>query len=182
MKKNHVILSFIFSFTIVIVVMGSFLLILNVIKNKNQHTSAIFYALQQKMTDKEKIDNSKEKIQEMKLLQDKIDQYFVDPNQIDKFVGYLEDIGATIGSEVSVKGIDISKKENNLVSFKLSTRGTFQEIMKTITFLENIPYQIKITQVYLNKDLNKDIPIEKTKIPTDFTWQADISFDILKLN
>jgi hypothetical protein len=182
MKKNNTILNFIFSLIVTIVLIGIFLFILNIIKNKNQHISAVFNTLQEKITEKERADNSKGKIQEIKLLQSSLNQYFIDSNQIDKFVSYLEDIGLVTGAQVTVKGIEVLKKENNLISFKLSANGTFEEVMKTITLLENIPYQIKIMQVYLNKNIDKYVEVTETKKLTSSVWQADISFNILALN
>jgi hypothetical protein len=167
---------------------GIFIFFIRVIKNKNEHTSVVSSTLEGKMKDKENATFFAEKITEIKTIQDSINSHFVDPEKIDTFVGYLEDIGSNIGSIVVVKNIDIPQKSKNLISIKLSINGTFQNVIKTINILENIPYQVNITQIYLNKDIKDSTPIVDVKgkvikeisvtIPT---WQADVYFNILSL-
>lgn len=187
MKKNYTILILIFSTLATILAICLFIFFLEVIKNKNQHTSVVLTTLGEKMKEKENTIMFAGKIAEIKSLQDSINGHFVDPNKIDSFVGYLEEIGSRLGSEVLVNNIEIPPKTKNIISFNLSIMGTFQEVMRTITFLENIPYQISITQVYLNKNMAQSIQGDvkigaQEKIPKIQTWQADISFNILSIN
>ncbi|MFA5773560.1 MAG: hypothetical protein WC908_02710 [Candidatus Paceibacterota bacterium] len=184
MKKNQTTLILIFSIIATILAICLFFFLLKVIKNKNQQASVVFTTLEKKIREKENTIMFAEKVAEIKLLQDSVNSYFVDPNRIDIFVGYLEEIGSSVGGEVIVQSIEVPLKTKSIISFKLSILGTFEEVMKTIALLENIPYQIDITQVYLNKDIIqgtqgdvKDVKKEKVvEIPT---WQADISFNIL---
>lgn len=174
MKKNYTTLIFTFSIFISILSICLFIFFLKVIKNKNQHTSVVITTLEEKMKEKENAVMFTEKIAEIKSLQDSINSRFVDPNKIDIFVSYLEKIGLNLNSEVVVNNIEIQPKTKNIIIFKLSIKGTFQEVIKTITFLENIPYQINITQVYLNKDIIQG--------QEALTWHANVSFNILSLN
>ena len=187
MKKNYTTLIFIFSILATILVICLFIFLLKVIKNKNQHASVVLTTLEEKMKEKENAIIFAEKITEIKSLQDSINNHFVDSDKIDSFVGYLEEIGLNLGSEVLVNSIEIPPKTKNIILFNLSIMGTFQEVMKTITFLENIPYQINITQVYLNKDIIQSTKVDvkdvkQEKILETPTWQADISFNILSLD
>jgi len=176
MKKDHTILILIVSIIITIITVLLFLFLLKVIENKNQHTSAVFKTLEDKMQEKENISVNASKIAELNLIHSSINNYFVDPDKIDMFVGYLEDIGSNIGSSISVESIEVSGKDKNIISVKLSIQGTFQKMMNTISFLENIPYQINITQIYLSKDMKQ---VKGSKTPT---WQANVSFNVLSLN
>jgi hypothetical protein len=187
MKKTHTILKLILSIIVTILAIGLLVLFLRIIKNKDQNISVVIATLQEKMKEKEDAAIFAEKVTEIKLLQDSTNSHFVDSDKIDTFVGYLEEMGSSLGSEVSIKNIEIPEKTKKLISFKLSILGTFQEVMKTITFLENIPYQINITQVYLNKEIQESPQgsIEDKKdeiIQTTSNWQADVSFNILSLN
>jgi len=183
MKKNNTILMFISSLLIVFAVIFLFLFILNVIKNKNKHASVTFSALQNKIKEKEKIIGSKEKIIEIQALNDSIASHFVNTNEIDKFVGYLENMSTFTGSELVVNGIEIPPKMGDIISFKISVLGDFNEVMKTLNLLENIPYQITITQIYLNKKINSPIQSDTTKKiePEISKWQMDISFNVLSI-
>lgn len=185
MKKNHTTSTLIFSTLVAVLAICLLVFFLKVIENKNKHASVVLATLQEKMKEKEKAIVFAGKVAEIKLLQDSINSYFVDPNKIDTFVNYLEEIGVDLGSEVSVKNIVISPKAKNIIIFNLSINGTFKEVMRTITFLENIPYRINITQVYLNKDTGQQGTqgvTENGKTSNTPTWQADVSFNILSLN
>jgi len=187
MKKNSTTPIMIFSILATILVICLFVFLLKVIKNKNQHASVVLTTLEEKMKEKENAIIFARKIAEIKSIQDSINNHFINPDKIDTFVGYLEGIGFNLGSEVLVNNIEIPLKAKNTMSFSLSITGTFQEVMRTITFLENIPYQINITQVYLNKNIIQsakgDIKdVEKEKVSEIPTWQADVSFNILSLD
>jgi hypothetical protein len=187
MKKNRTILILISSVLTTILAIGLFIFFLEVIKNKNEHASAVLTTLEDKMKEKEDAMAFAGKITEIKSLQDYINSHFLDSNKVDTFVDYLEGIGSNLGSLVSVKSIEISSKTENIISVKLLVSGTFQEVMETIAYLENIPYQVNITQVYLNKNSDQTAQgnvkaVEQSKISSASTWQADVSFDILSLN
>lgn len=188
MKRKHTTLILTFSVIITIATVLLFLFFLRVIKNKNQHISTVITTLEEKMKEKEDTLMFAEKVTEIKSTQDTIVSHFVDPDKIDTFVGYLEDLGSSVGSELIVKNIEIPPKTKNIISIQLLISGTFQEVISAINLLENIPYQITVTQMYLNKDIkqskqagdiNSEIP--KTEVSEIPTWQADISFNILSL-
>lgn len=186
MKKNHTIPVLIFSAIVMILAFSLFIFFLRVIENKNEHTVAVLTTLQEKLKEKEDSILFAGKVAELKSTQESINNYFVDPNKIDTFVSYLEGIGGDLDSTVSVKSIEIPAKTKNLISIKVSISGTFQNVMNTITFLENIPHQINITQIYLNED-RKEIVQDDFKVTTKTKdrkmpiWQADVSFNILSL-
>lgn len=185
MKRKNTISILILSIITTILTIVLFIYFIRVIKNKNEHISAVQTTLEEKEKAKANIIIFADKITEIKSFQDSIDNYFVDPNKIDTFVSYLEEIGPNNGSEVVVKSIEIPTKTKNLISIRLLINGNFQQVMETINLLENIPYQINITQIYLNKDIEQQTTTESVnpiintpKIPT---WQADIAFNILSL-
>lgn len=181
MKNNHTTTILIFSIIITIVVACLIVFSLRVIKNKNIHTSAVITTLQEKMQEKEDTTIFAEKFTEIELTRDSINSHFVDPNNINKFVDYLENLGLNMGSEVLVKSIEVPANTQNTISFKVTINGTFQKVSATIALLENIPYQVEITQIYLNKDMKQQEQedIKKVIILDVPTWQADVSFNIL---
>ena len=186
MKKNYTTIIFFISIFVSILAICLFIFFLKVIRNKNEHASVVLTTLEEKMKEKENAIMFSKKVAEIKSLQDSINSHFVDSNKMDTFVGYLEEIGTSLGSEVVVNSIEIPPKTQNIISFQLSISGTFQKVMETITFLENIPYQINITQISLNNDIIQanqvDVktiaPVKITSLPT---WQANVSFNILSL-
>lgn len=185
MNKKYTIILLIVSFISTVLAACLFVFFMKVIKNKNEHTSIVLTTLEEKMKEKENAKIFAEKIAETKTFQSQINNYFVNPNQIDTFVSYLEDMGNSIGSKVLVNSIEVPTKTKNVISFKLSISGSFNDIMKTITFLENIPYQVNITQVYLNKELeqpNTEEGMPIIKAAGVSAWTAGVSFNVLSLN
>ena len=169
MKKNNTTLIFITSMLVLILVIFLFFYFLRVIKNKNQHTAVVLTTLQEKISEKENALTFNEKVTEIESLQKKINNLFVNPNKIDEFVNYLEEIGRTTNSEVSVKDV---KENKDVLTFTLSMKGGFNDVIKSITLLENIPYQTDITSVVLNEE------VEENLIKT---VQVDVVFSILSL-
>ena len=176
MRKSHTIIILILSFIITAVTILLFFFLLKVIENKNQHASAVLETLKDKIQEKENATINASRLDELNQIQNNVNNYFVDKDKIDIFVNYLEDMGLKLGSSVSVESIELLEKSKDIISVKLSVGGTFGKVMNTISFLENIPYQINITQIYLSKD-TKQVKNQKTQ-----TWQANISFNILSLN
>ena len=192
MKKNNTNLILIISIVLFIVFSVIFVYIFNVIKNKNEHASAVLITLGNKKTEKNNLDTLEKRMTELLDTQKKINGYLVDASSIDKFVGYLENIGSTNKVSFSVKSIDIDKDNKNKMTVSLTIRGGFSDIMKTFFILENSPYDIVIESLYLNKEISQygDIsqqPINslvKSKIVPSVpksSWQMDVSFNILSL-
>jgi len=184
MKKSHTIIIFILSILVTILVAGLLVFFLKIIENKNQHIFVVTETIGDKLKEKENVTMFTEKLSEIQLLENNIDSRFVDSNKIDTFVSYLEEIDLDIGSDISVKNIEISPKTKEVISFKILITGTFEQVMRTVVLLENIPYEVDIISIYLNKDLTETTNKEgeKTKILGVPTWQADISFNILSSN
>lgn len=178
-KKTTLILSL--SIITALVVTGVFVFFFKVIKNKNEHTSAVLTTLESKINKKQNINTLEKKIAELEATRARIDSYFVDPEKIDSFISYLENIGSTTGTNLEVKSVEIDPNNKNTVLGKVSIQGTFANVMKTVTLLENIPHQIEFTSLYLNKDIRTTTSEVKGKTVTTTTsmWQADLSFKIL---
>ena len=182
MKKSHTNIIFILSVIMAITTICLFIFLFYVIRNKNEHASAVLVTLEEKIKEKENAVIFSERKLEIENIQHTIDDYFVDPNKIDTFVSYLEDLNKDAGVEISVESIEIPPKTKNTISIKLSAEGDFQEVIKTIYLLENIPYQVNFTQVNLNQNIQQPIIKEGKNVSSEITtWQADVSFNILSL-
>lgn len=181
MKTKNTLTILIFSTLAAIAAIGLFVFFFSVIQNKNQNISETLAILQDKLMEKQNAEIFAEKVNEIRLLQDSINSHFVDPDKIDTFVDSLEEIGGVTGASVSVNSIEAPDATKNAISFNVLVKGTFSQVMKTITYLENIPYQVNVTKVYLNKDIKekKETDITAVKIPDVSVWQAGITFNIL---
>lgn len=180
MKKNKINLILITSVIFLLLFIGVFIYFLNVIKNKNEHTSVVIATLNRKIKDKENINTLQKKIDELKETDRKINSYIADTSSIDTFVGSLEKIGADNNVNLTVNGVDIPKNTKNIISVRLSIKGDFPKIMNTIANLENSPYYMNIVSSYINKEMKESADPSNTLIDSnDNQWQADLTFSVL---
>jgi hypothetical protein len=183
MKNSTTKTIFYLSVITVLFSIGLFLFFFRVIQNKNQHASKVLATLQEKITEKANMVVFEEKIAEVESTHKAIDGYFLSADKIDIFVSYLEKFGEETNTELVVKNVEISKTEKNKILVSLSIRGKFSSIMQVLALLENSPYQIDVTQTYLNKvnqlTPQKDSKNTKTENTTDSIWQTIMSFKVL---
>lgn len=185
MSRKKTTLILIISIITTILAVAVLVLFFRIINNKNIHTSSVLSTLDQKMEEKENIEILQEKIFEIEETRDNLSNHLFNSEFIDTFVSYIEDLGASVGTQISVVGIESIKNEKNLMQIKISSQGSFSNVAKSIALIENMPYQIDIMQIYLNKDLSpsdeKDNQTEIKQINGQ-TWSADITFNIKSSN
>lgn len=153
-----------------------------IINNKNEHTGAVLSNLEDKIQKKRDSSSLIKKSEEIKTTRDIVTSYFVNTNEIDSFVDYLENIGSLTSTAVTVESVEVSKIDANVLTIKISSEGEFSNVVKALKILENSPYKVQIQQVYLNKQLLQTTKEELKKIPIKpqtSNWKADIIFTIL---
>ena len=190
MKKINTNLILIISIILLMLFTLSFIYLLNIIKNKNNHISAVSITLGRKIVEKDNLNILEEKMSELVNTQKSISNFLVDTSNIDKFVVYLESMGTDNNLDLSVKSVDFVKNDKNKMLVSISTKGNFSDTMKTLLTLENAPYNVTINSFYLNKEVAATSStiqetvgsISKGKIlpqAAKTIWQMDISFSIL---
>lgn len=186
MKNKKSLIMLIVSIFTFLIMIGVFILFMRIIQNKNIHTSTVLSTLESKMIEKENFNVLENKVKEIQVTHEEINSYFLDKNKADLFVGYLENLGLNFNTQVVVKSIEVSTVDKNTIMLKIEINGSFDNIMKTISLLENSPYNIFINSVYLNKEIisasvntsNTSVNTPKT-INTSSNWSAEVGFGIL---
>lgn len=182
MNKKNTNLIFIASAITTMMAIVVLVFFFKIIENKNKHTSAVLSTLNEKILEKENAETLKEKIIEIESTYIKINDHLFNKESVDTFVSYMEDLGNSVGADISVKSIDSIKNQKNLMQVKVYSYGMFSSVMKSISLIENMPYKIDIIQVYLNKDLNKNTNDSEKVLPVLNNWSADITFNIKSSN
>lgn len=181
MNHNHTNLMLMISIVVSLVSIAVFVFFFKVIENKNEHTSVVLVTLAEKIADKKNAETLISKLTELDGVIETINNSFVDQGKIDTFVDYLEKLGLDNGVELTVKNIEVSTKEEKTIIVKVSTSGNFNDTMRVLYLLENIPYHVSINQAFINKDI-KTTETEEGEIEVkSLIWQADITFNILSL-
>lgn len=185
MKKKKTLILLIISTLTIIITMAASIFLWFIIKNKNQHSSVVITTIKEKNIDKENASLFLEKFDEIKTLRNHLSLYFVDKNKIDEFVNYLENLNSVTNANIIIKGIDILGENGDQVKINLSIDGSFNEVLKTIKLLENIPYQVDISDLYITKndDSNKQLQSssDDKNVEKFYDWHSEVSFKILAL-
>ena len=83
----------------------------------------------------------------------KLNMVFVQTDNVVPFIETLESLGTSVGSEVTVTAIDNvppvkgGLATNGYVNAKVSARGSWASVIKTLMLAENIPYKVSISNV-----------------------------------
>lgn len=183
MKKKNTTIILIISILVTLFVVFAFVFIFKIIQNKNEHTSKVLITLAEKIEDKKNAKILSKKFIELESIYQNINNYFVDPSKIDIFVDYLEKLGLSNQTDLIVKNVEILSKEKDTILVRVSIRGSFANVASVIYLLENIPFNVKLNQIFLNKEtenIKNDVD-GKEEGSTNSFWRADVSFNILSL-
>lgn len=188
MNKKSTNLVLIVSTLISIALLGSFVYLTNVIKNKNKHISVVTSTLQEKINEKDNMKILEKRMLDLGDTRNKINSYFIDTSNVDEFVEYLEGLGDTYGAELLVRSVDTPNNEKNKLVFGIEINGSFSNLTKIVSILENSPYNISFDSLYLNKiteTVKEETVDPKSKSSTTPTikpsWQAIANFTVLSL-
>lgn len=181
MEKNNTNLILTFSIILFILVTSFFVYFFKIIKNKNNHTSAVVIALEKKIADKENINTLTQKMDELLNTNKKINGYLVETSKVYIFVEYLENLGVENNVELVVDSVDIPKNEKNKILATLNIIGNFSDVMKTIDTIENSPYNITMSSSYISKEIILSDNTQKLPISTQTSWQVNLKFSVLSL-
>ncbi len=178
MKQQRTI--FILSLSIVFACasLGAFIIVFRMVEHKNQHTSAVEIALAEKIADEEHSAVLSKKIADLQASKNIIDSYFANPSNIDTFVGTLENLGSQFGSLITVNNVEVAPDKQNIMTTEFTVHGSFQEVMRTVSALENAPYQIHIKELNINRELGKESG-DATQKSTGISWQAGITIEVI---
>ncbi len=175
MNQKKVLTRLILSLIFALIMLGLFIFINRVIKNKNIHISKILFTLREKEDQNKNAILLKQKLREVESMQSTIISHLVDKKKPDVFVFFLEELGDRGGTTVDVKNISISKKESNKMDVSLIIEGSFNNVMKTISLLENTPYRLKINSINIDSHKKESLIGGKVEV----VWTSGVSFTTL---
>lgn len=133
-----------------IVAVGLFVFTFVVIRNKNQHASALAQTIKENLDKEENIIEYTKIIEDTKEKHELLKSYIVNQNQIGEFATYLENQGAEVGIEVKISQVALSPTDPNILIVDLEGVGNFQNTIRLLSRVENAPYKVKIVGVSLS--------------------------------
>lgn len=182
MSKNHTNLILFISGVVMLATLATMIFFFKVVENKNKHTSATLVTLANKIVKKENSKVLKDQIDNVALIKETTQKHFVDSSEIDSFIDYLENLGNDSGTEVKVEDFQTSPDNKNILSVKLLSKGSFNNVMKFLVLIENTQYQVYIEKASIDKQPEVSNIDPKTGQPVSSgasVWQANVSFNVL---
>lgn len=167
MKNNRTTLLFWISLALFLVALGGVIFFIRFIAEKNGETARLIETLETNMKNFENRTELEKKIAEAETIHSRISGYFVDADRIDMFVDQVESLGIQTGTTVVIKSADGIPDKPNILALKISFTGTFSSAMNMLSLFESLPYDISISNIYMNKD-------KSPNADTKSQWQFDI--------
>lgn len=179
MKTNHTLL-LVFAIIVTIIVGGVYGLMYfgiemsaqKIIKNQEQIDSQNLA----RQREKSFLDTYKATAHKWSELQD----HYVKSNEVVSLIEKIEAIGPQSQTELVISSIDADNLENasfgkeGKIRMKISSRGAWSSVMKSLALVELMPYKLSINNVRANSSLNTQ---NQNKSSTSkSTWE--ISFDL----
>src|SRR5690349_18424475 len=94
----------------------------------------------------------------------KIAQFFIHEDKIVDFIEKIEQIGRDSATDIDISSINT---ENSTVSAHIKAGGSWENIMRALIMIENLPYSISINNV-------------RTSVSAEHKW--DLSLEIVVLS
>jgi len=130
---------------------------------------------------KEIISNNQQEMRQIR-------SYFVEP-ELEGTVGFLseiESLASTTGATVTAQSVNRSAgatDRTQQLDLTVNTSGTWREVYHTVTLIENMPYNITISNAQLTQQGREQIPAPGTSTAAragDIMWNATVDMSVTK--
>lgn len=112
----------------------------------------------------------------------RLPDYFVKADNVVQFIEGLESLGPETGGMVTISSISADEPDPKkptkeyFVRARVSSRGSWEKVMKVLVLAESMPYKVYINNVQLSLDSGSDLVQVKTVDKSGTIWL--IGFDI----
>mgnify|MGYP001565393044 FL=1 len=115
---------------------------------------------------------------------EKTDSFILLPGQEElvKFIEKIEVIGKTAGVSLTIDSIEVEPigsdaptKTYEELNLGLNIVGSFKQVFHFFSLMENLPYHVRIEQVGLTQNMEREGKVEKS------IWRGDFIFKVSKL-
>ena len=175
MQNRFKLISLVVSILVLILLCGIFFFLFKEIKNNIRISEERQTDLQKEIIrrgDIKNFNNSFKTIEADKIL---FETHFVQSSDIVTFLDTIEKMASSVGTSPEVSSLEVAKDGNGLV-LAMKNVGSFSQIYKFITLLENSPYELELTSVemhVLKKDDTQKNSVKEVK------WEANLKIKLI---
>ncbi len=176
MKKNKpkTVLIFIGVFCLTALFLGAYVYSFYAVKEKSENASLVFDELNEYLSKGGTINTLKMSIKNTKEDRKKVDAYFVKRDDIPDFTRKIESLGGMSGTDLTITAL---RSQGDVLSFDLSSEGSFKNTLQLISLIESLPFKVDITKAYID--------VVEVEIPKEdgggikSTWKGNYSIDLI---
>lgn len=118
------------------------------VKIKNEKIVVASQDLEKQLDKEGEIGNIEKIIKDTKKERKKLNAYFVTRDDIVGFTQKIESLGRISNTQLTITDL---KTQDDTLSFRLSSKGKFADIVYLISLIENLPFKLSINKAYINK-------------------------------
>ncbi len=104
-----------------------------------------------------------------------LETHFAQSSDVVPFLNTIGQLGAPVGATVVISSVETSTDNSSLV-VDLKATGTFGQVYKFLTLLENSPYEISFNSMDMHELVVPTTPNEKVGISQ---WEGDFEIQLL---
>jgi len=111
------------------------------VKVKNEAASLVSEELEEYLSKEGTINLLKASVKRTEEDREKIDSYFVARDDIPDFARKIEALSDLSGTNLIITGLST---QDNILSFDITSTGSFRDTMQLISLIENLPFKVEI--------------------------------------
>jgi hypothetical protein len=170
-KKNLLIVPILF----LLIAIAAFLFLYREIKNNTKTTNELSASLQTEVLKRNEIKTLNNYFQSIETEKAELETHFIQSSNVVPFLDTLENLASRVATKTEVSSINVAKDNTGLV-VEMKNTGTFPQIYKFITLLENAPYELEFLSVDMHKFTGQNNPEENVGADE---WEAVIRLKLV---
>jgi len=175
MKNNSTKISIIVSTIIFLFACFIFLFLYRQINQNNEKAQAGMVAWQTETLRRSDIASLNSSLAQVAGDRTSLDTHFAQSSDVVPFLNSVEQLGTPSGTDVQISSVLTGTNNNELV-VDLKATGTFSQVYKFLTLLENSPYEINFNSMSIHKSV---VPTTPTTKVSSSEWEADFEVQLL---
>lgn len=176
---------FILSIVVLLITVGGYYFFFSIIENKNKNISFLSQEIDTYAQNESVRTQSNKVAEEQKDKIEKIDLYLLHKNEVVPFIETVEGAGKKTGAVVKIGTVNVGS--DSVLAIRLEARGSWNNINRFLSYLENLPYKISLSKVDLNRAssvsqfyANSEVGVNKI-IAGAPVWNATVEMSVLIL-
>ena len=171
--KNHSLKILIYVSVIVFVLSCSvFIFLYSEIKQNNQNAELGTIAWQTETVRSSEINTLNSELEQVSDERVLLNSHFIQSSNVVPFLNTVEQLGSSVGSDIQITAVDTGTNKNQLI-VSLVAKGSFGQVYKFLTLLENSQYEITFNSMDLHKEVAPSASVKSTD------WEGDFQIQLL---